>query len=73
MSGPTAPIASKKPHARTLHGEVVHDPWFWLRDKSDPDVIAHIEAENDYTAHILGPTTELQESIFNEIRIEPTT
>ena len=68
MSGPAAPIASKKPHARTLHGEVVDDPWFWLRDKSDPDVIAHIEAENDYTAGILEPTAELQESIFNEIK-----
>jgi len=63
-----APIAPKKPHARTLHGEVTDDPWFWLRSKEDADVIAHIEAENAYTTEILKPTETLQETIFNEIK-----
>lgn len=44
------------------------DPWFWLNDKSDPDVIAHIEAENEYAAEILGPTKDLQDAIFAEIK-----
>jgi oligopeptidase B len=39
-----------------------------LRDKSDPDVIAHIEAENEYAAAVLEPTNALQESIFDEIK-----
>jgi len=65
MSGPVAP---KKRHLRTLHGETVDDPWFWLREKSDPDVIAHIEAENAHSAKVLEPTSELQEAIFSEIK-----
>lgn len=64
----SAPIAPKKPHSRTLHNEVVDDPWFWLREKSDPAVIAHIEAENTYAAAILEPTKSLQEEIFAEIK-----
>lgn len=63
-----APIAPKKPHPRTLHGNVTDDPWFWLRDKSDPDVIAHIEAENEHATAVLEPTVALQEAIFDEIK-----
>lgn len=63
-----APIAPKKPRVRTLHGEVTDDPWFWLRNKEDADVITHIEAENAYTTEILKPTETLQETIFNEIK-----
>ena len=63
-----APIASKKSHPRTLHGDVTDDPWFWLGDKSNPDVISHIEAENAYAADILAPTRALQKSIFDEIK-----
>ena len=64
----SAPVAPRRSHLRTLHGEAVDDPWFWLREKSDPDVIAHIEAENTHSAEVLEPTTELQEAIFKEIK-----
>jgi oligopeptidase B len=47
---------------------MVDDPWFWLREKSDPEVIAHIEAENAYASAILEPTSDLQEAIFTEIK-----
>ncbi len=63
-----APVAPRKSHIRTLHGDIVDDPWSWLRDKTDPDVIAHIEAENSYTAEILEPTEDLQAAIFDEIK-----
>jgi len=63
-----APSAPKKPHARTIHGNATDDPWFWLRDKENDDVIAHIEAENAHTAEMLKPTEDLQEAIFNEIK-----
>jgi oligopeptidase B len=39
-----------------------------LREKSDPDVIAHIEAENAYVDQVLAPTAALQDTIFNEIK-----
>ncbi|GMQ92758.1 MAG: oligopeptidase B [Acidimicrobiia bacterium] len=62
------PVAHKKPHSRSLHTEIVDDPWFWLNDRSDPEVIAHIEAENIYTSTVMEPTAELQETIFSEIK-----
>jgi len=46
----------------------VIDPYAWLQDKSDPAVIAHLEAENAYTAATLEPTATLQDEIFEEIK-----
>ncbi len=62
------PQASRKPHSRSLHGDTVEDPWFWLRERSSAEVLSHIEAENTYVAAILEPTSDLQEAIFSEIK-----
>src|SRR5690625_6033471 len=55
-SGATAPRPAHRPTERTFHGDTVVDPYEWLRDKTDPEVIAHLEAENAYadagTAHL---------------------
>ena len=56
------------------HGDVRTDDWFWLRDKDDPAVIEHLEAENAYTEAAMAGTAGLQASLFEEIvaRIEET-
>jgi oligopeptidase B len=56
------------------HGDVRTDDWFWLRDKDDPAVIKHLEAENAYTEAAMAGTAGLQASLFEEIvaRIEET-
>jgi oligopeptidase B len=63
-----APTAKTVPFERVHHGDRFVDEYEWLRDKEDPEVIAHLEAENAYTeartAH-LGP---LREKIFDEIK-----
>ena len=41
---PRPPIAAARPRELTLHGERRVDPYFWLREKSDPRVRAYIEA-----------------------------
>jgi oligopeptidase B len=43
------PKAAMKDHVSTWHGETIHDPWFWLREKQNPEVIRYLEAENAYT------------------------
>ena len=51
-SSPTAstpPIAKQVPAERTHHGDTVDDPYAWLTDPKDPEVIAYLEAENAYT------------------------
>jgi oligopeptidase B len=50
------------------------DNYFWLRDRSDPDVIPYLEAENRYTGEVMAPTKSLQEGLYHEIlgRIQET-
>jgi oligopeptidase B len=64
---PTPPLAPKIAHADTTLGDVREDPYHWLRDKHDPEVIKHLEAENAYTQAMLAPTAALQESLFHEM------
>ncbi len=56
------------------HGDVRTDDWFWLRDKDDPAVIAHLEEENAYTEAITAGLAALKEELFAEMvaRIEET-
>ena len=43
------PLAAKVPHTTQIHGYTLNDDYFWLREKSDPEVIKYLEAENAYT------------------------
>ncbi|KLO63039.1 protease 2 [Dermacoccus sp. PE3] len=67
-NGPSAPQAKRVPHERIHHGDVFVDDYEWLRDKSDPEVIAHLNAENGYTDAVLAPQQELRDRIFAEIK-----
>lgn len=71
---PTPPVAPVRPHPVSFHGETWDDPYFWLRNKEDPAVIAYLEAENAYAGQVLAPTKELEERLYQEIlgRIKQT-
>ena len=64
---PDPPIAEKRPHATHIHGETLTDDYFWLRDKSDPAVIPHLTAEEEYTTAVMQPTEALQQALYDEI------
>jgi oligopeptidase B len=64
----TAPIAKRVPTERTFHGDTVVDEYAWLVDKDDPDTIAYLKAENEYTDAVAAPLAGLRETIFNEIK-----
>ena len=61
------PPTEKKPKITEINGDKLVDNYFWLREKSNPAVIAHLEAENAYAAAIMKPTEPLQEKLYNEI------
>ncbi|SDS00823.1 oligopeptidase B Serine peptidase. MEROPS family S09A [Paraoerskovia marina] len=63
-----APVAEKRPTTRTHHGDVVTDPYEWLRDKESPEVLAHLEAENAYAAAQTDDLADLRERIVGEIK-----
>ena len=64
----TAPIPAKKPQSRSFHGDTYIDDYDWLRDKENPEVIAHLNAENAYAERILTPLQPLREQIAAEIK-----
>ncbi len=65
---PKPPIADKRPKKLEAHGDIREDPYFWLNQREDPEVIAYLEEENTYTREVLAHTEELQESLFEEIK-----
>ncbi|MFL0275686.1 S9 family peptidase [Mycobacterium sp. SMC-19] len=65
---PGPPSAKRVASTRTHHGDVFVDSYEWLRDKSDPAVIAHLEAENAYTDATTAHLEPLRQDIFDEIK-----
>ncbi|WP_063062829.1 S9 family peptidase [Nocardia sienata] len=63
-----APTAKTVPFERVHHGDRFVDEYEWLRDKEDPEVIAHLEAENAYTEARTAHLAPLREKIFDEIK-----
>ena len=61
------PVARRDPSSTTLHGVTLHDDFRWMRDKSSPELLAYLEAENAYTASVMAPTAELQSTLYNEM------
>lgn len=66
-SAPQPPRAQEKAHAVHLHSQEIDDPYAWLRDREDPEVIAYLEAENAYTEAIMDPTAALREELYMEL------
>ena len=68
------PVAAKKPHTTEIHGYTLRDDYFWLREKSNPDVTKYLEAENAYTEEVMKSTKALQATLYNEMlgRIKQT-
>ncbi len=62
-----APVAGRIAKIDTLHGEVLRDDYFWLREKSNPDVVRYLEAENAYTEAELSHTKATQDTIYREM------
>ena len=65
---PEPPRARAAPRVHTVHGESRIDEYFWLRNREDPDVLAHLDAENRYTDRVMRHTDGLQERLYQELR-----
>ncbi len=61
------PTAQQIPKELNTHGDLRIDPYFWMRDRSDPATIAYLEAENAYTQAIMKPLEPLVTQIYDEI------
>ncbi|HUZ05001.1 MAG TPA: S9 family peptidase, partial [Acidobacteriaceae bacterium] len=61
------PVARKDPQHTQLHGHTLTDDYAWLRNKESPEVTAHLEAENAYTAAIMEPAASLIDTLYAEM------
>ena len=72
MPSPTPPVAGERAHSYTYHGITLEDPWQWLEDEDyptvdDEDIIAYLEAENEYFEANMAPHQGLIDAIYTEI------
>lgn len=63
-----APIAKKIEKKLIAHGHERLDPWFWLRERENPDVIHYLEEENAYTEAMMEPVAKIREDLFTEMK-----
>ena len=68
MTSPTPPVAPRRPHVRTVHGDSVSDDLAWMADRDDPAFRAYLEAENAYAEARTSAVTPLADEIFGEIK-----
>ncbi len=68
------PVAPRIPRMVTIHGETRTDDYFWLRERTNPEVIRYLEQETRYTNVRMQHTGELQDRLYQEMlgRIQET-
>ncbi|MCI4670526.1 MAG: S9 family peptidase [Bacteroidia bacterium] len=63
----TAPVAKKIPTSLEKHGDKREDPYFWIREKENPEVISYIEEENAYKEAQMSHLKGFQDKLYEEI------
>jgi len=64
---PAPPAAPTKPHRGVRYGETVTDNYFWLREKSNPEVVRYLEAENTYTESMTKDLQPFAGALYQEM------
>lgn len=68
---PNTPPAAPKRYGyrvRDQFGQHFDDPWDWLRDGGNPEVRAHLEAENAWADTVTAPTREAAARLVEEVK-----
>jgi oligopeptidase B len=62
-----APAATAKPYRFDFHGKQIEDPYYWLKDKKNPEVIRYIESENAYREQLTGKLKPFADKLYREM------
>lgn len=62
-----APVAEKKPKELSIHGDTRTDNYYWLNQREDEEVIAYLNAENEYKEAVLSHLAPFREKLYEEI------
>jgi oligopeptidase B len=71
---PTPPVATKKPQLFEKFGDKRVDDYFWLREKTNPEVIDYLKAENAYRDAMMAHLKPFEEQLYKDMlsRIKET-
>ena len=64
----TPPMAAVRPHRFDEFGTVRIDNYYWLKERTNPEVIKYLEDENAYTKAIMAHTEALQDRLYEEMK-----
>ena len=64
----TPPLADQKPYQHNIHDDIRMDPFYWLKERENPEVIDYLERENDYYQKSTKQLVPLQENLFEEMK-----
>lgn len=68
MTSSHPPAPNARPVSITTHNDTRIDEFAWLRDRDNPETIAHLEAENAWTEASLRHLHGLRTQLFEEIK-----
>lgn len=63
-----APIADKKEKILEIHGDRRSDPYFWMNERENPEVMRYLEQENAYCDFVMKDTQAVQEKLYEEMK-----
>ncbi|OWK98502.1 oligopeptidase B [Kaistella haifensis DSM 19056] len=63
-----APKAKKIEKLLEIHGDRRLDPYFWMNERENPEVLKYLEEENAYCDEIMKDTEDFQQLLFDEMK-----
>ncbi|GAB2486838.1 S9 family peptidase [Algoriphagus taiwanensis] len=62
------PQAPKKEKILEIHGHQRVDPYYWMNERENPEVISYLNEENAYLEEIMKPKEEFKNRLFEEMK-----
>jgi len=62
------PQAKKIEKVLEIHGDKRNDPYFWLNERENPEVIQYLDEENSYAEAVMKDTEDFQQLLFDEMK-----
>lgn len=62
------PLADVIPYQHKIHDHIRIDPYYWLNDRDNPEVLDYLDRENDYYQKMTAHTRSLQKELYEEMR-----
>jgi oligopeptidase B len=62
------PVADVVPYQHKIHNHIRIDPYYWLNQRDNPEVLDYLDRENDYYQKMTAHTQSLQQELYKEMR-----